>query len=569
VLALARPGAELLVGVGSDNDHAQQTKSLISRDPIPLQADPQSDLGAWFRLFARLQGERFEEQFLNTLSQELAAVTGAKQITLHRSRPGQGTQIQPVLGEPAKLSEDIPDALGEIVIEGSTVCTMVYNGWRETIWLVLVVEDSGFMEVFPGVAPQIGELLYSIHASESARAQLLQHLQEVRNVRAQAAALLRGRGYRLEVAFSREDVLWEAIGSLHHLLEIPLAFIIGDDATETLRALASDPHGNRYAVHIRNLELVIALRHTLLKDRGRAFSGLRAQWLASLFGGTQALDWFYVQPVRVDEHFQGLIGVGMTSKPWLADDPAAQEMRSDLEEATAHWHSNTRLQLMAVVSAVAGEIAQFIRSNAVREQAFDAGATKEGVNIGMDIHDSLLPELAHIRLQLEMLKASAPETIGPQMDRVIEDLGRTSKEARELATTLTSAERWHDAVEVIEEVADRFRARAAIPLDLRIQGGRRELGNRLSIQLVRVFQEALNNVWKHAGATRVTAELTYLPGSVRLTVADNGHGFNPQGVELERLGIRGMERRAKEVGGELKLESDPEKGTTVRFEIPA
>jgi signal transduction histidine kinase len=325
-------------------------------------------------------------------------------------------------------------------------------------------------------------------------------------------------------------------------------------------------------VQIRDLELLVMLRHILLSGRGRAISGARAQQLAELLTEREPLNWFYLQPLRADEHFQGLIGVAL-SEPRLLPapshlEPAPSEPSPELDEAVATWRTITRARLTAVVSAAASEIGQFIRGHAVRELAFEAGATNEAVHLGMDIHDSILPELANVRLQLETLKENAPETLTDQLDRIIGDLGNTAKEARQLAVTLSSAERWRDLSEMMDVVAERFRARTTVPLDVRVTGPRRELGYRPNAQIIRVFQEALNNVWKHAHASHVVAELSYLPLSVRLTVSDDGRGFDPSAIERERLGIRGMERRAKELGGDLRVESNSEGGTTVTLDIP-
>jgi CheY-like chemotaxis protein len=205
-----------------------------------MSADVRRDLAPWFRLFTRLQGEQHEADLLSTLALELASITGAEQITLHRSRPGEGTQVQAVLGEPAKLTDTVPEELGQTVTEDRRVCTMVYNGWRETIWLVLVVDEpASVAEVLPEIAPQLGELLYNIRAAEAARAESLEHLQHMHEFKARVASLLQKRGQHMEVAPSREDALWEAVGSLHQLAQLPLTLIIEDDGT-TARALASD-----------------------------------------------------------------------------------------------------------------------------------------------------------------------------------------------------------------------------------------------------------------------------------------------------------------------------------------
>jgi signal transduction histidine kinase len=96
--------------------------------------------------------------------------------------------------------------------------------------------------------------------------------------------------------------------------------------------------------------------------------------------------------------------------------------------------------------------------------------------------------------------------------------------------------------------------------------------------LLRVCQEALANVRKHAAATRVDVRLRYAPGTVELAVADDGRGFaSPPaaGASLAGaasaggFGLHSMGERLRQVGGTLTVASALGAGTTIRAEIPA
>jgi two-component system NarL family sensor kinase len=93
----------------------------------------------------------------------------------------------------------------------------------------------------------------------------------------------------------------------------------------------------------------------------------------------------------------------------------------------------------------------------------------------------------------------------------------------------------------------------------------------LETALYRVAQETLNNVGKHAGASRVTVSLGSENGSVRLRINDDGIGFNP--VAASRLlseghfGLAGMRERVEMVGGQLRIDSAPGQGTTIDVEM--
>lgn len=91
--------------------------------------------------------------------------------------------------------------------------------------------------------------------------------------------------------------------------------------------------------------------------------------------------------------------------------------------------------------------------------------------------------------------------------------------------------------------------------------------------LYRIVQEALTNIAKHAHATTVSVLVQPTASSIRLVVEDNGRGFDPEAVcrtaaENGRLGLYGMQERAKLVGGIFTVESSEEQGTTIHVELP-
>jgi len=97
------------------------------------------------------------------------------------------------------------------------------------------------------------------------------------------------------------------------------------------------------------------------------------------------------------------------------------------------------------------------------------------------------------------------------------------------------------------------------------------LPREIKIVFFRIFQEALNNVVKHAGATKVEAKIEYRPDMVSLSIADNGRGFSvaqrsPQ--KRRSFGLLGMRERSAAIGGKLEIDSSPEEGTRVRISVP-
>ena len=93
--------------------------------------------------------------------------------------------------------------------------------------------------------------------------------------------------------------------------------------------------------------------------------------------------------------------------------------------------------------------------------------------------------------------------------------------------------------------------------------GRRPLPDDVKVALYRIAQESLNNVVKYAKAKNVTVDLRQQPMGVRLTVSDDGVGFDPAAVGPERMGQRIMRERAETIGARLSVQSELGHGTVV------
>lgn len=87
--------------------------------------------------------------------------------------------------------------------------------------------------------------------------------------------------------------------------------------------------------------------------------------------------------------------------------------------------------------------------------------------------------------------------------------------------------------------------------------------------LYRIAQEALHNVVKHASAKQVDLREEQRSATVRLTIADDGRGFDPDHVSEAHLGLAGMRARAERLGGAITIRLRPGAGTTVEAVLPA
>jgi signal transduction histidine kinase len=93
----------------------------------------------------------------------------------------------------------------------------------------------------------------------------------------------------------------------------------------------------------------------------------------------------------------------------------------------------------------------------------------------------------------------------------------------------------------------------------------------LNHNLLRIAQEATTNAFRHAKAEKIVIRLEYLEGRMILEISDDGVGFS-SGEVLQRkgghLGLRGIRTRVKKFGGQLEIQSEPNRGTSIRVQVP-
>jgi signal transduction histidine kinase len=197
---------------------------------------------------------------------------------------------------------------------------------------------------------------------------------------------------------------------------------------------------------------------------------------------------------------------------------------------------------------------------------------EERRRIARELHDEAGQALTALILNLEMagreaseadaarlrrLKGIAEQTLG-ELRRLIYDLRPTVLDDLGLG----AAVRWY-VREVVEPSG------LAVTLDL--QGTERRLPPAVETALFRILQEAVNNVLKHAAATRARIALDVGTDAVRLTVRDDGRGFEvgrPPARPGGGLGLLGMRERAELLGGQMRLRSAPGQGTTIEVVLP-
>ncbi|MFI1971450.1 sensor histidine kinase [Streptomyces cinnamoneus] len=198
----------------------------------------------------------------------------------------------------------------------------------------------------------------------------------------------------------------------------------------------------------------------------------------------------------------------------------------------------------------------------------EAGRLAERQRLAREIHDTLAQGLSSI-----VLLARAAESAGPQAVRErVREIGRTAAdnlaEARRFVQALTPPA-LEDAP--LPEALRRVTACTVPGAAFRLDGQPCPLPVETEVALLRLTQEALANVARHARAEHAAVTLAYLDGQVTLDVFDDGVGFAPgEGPADGRrtFGLHGMRERIAELGGTLTVESAPGEGTAIAATVP-
>jgi signal transduction histidine kinase len=225
-----------------------------------------------------------------------------------------------------------------------------------------------------------------------------------------------------------------------------------------------------------------------------------------------------------------------------------------------------------------GGLASEVASQTERKRAMQTvlrATEQERVRLAADLHDGPVQELTALRYGLtrarNRIQRGQPEQAEGLLAELEDELAAGITGLRRLMAELRPAVLDEQGLEVaLHNQVRAFEATSGVACAIST-GLQSRLAPDLETVLYRVTQETLNNVGKHAGASRVTVSLAAENGSVRLRINDDGVGFDP--IAASRLlseghfGLAGMRERVEMVGGHLAIDSTPGHGTTVDVEM--
>jgi len=211
-------------------------------------------------------------------------------------------------------------------------------------------------------------------------------------------------------------------------------------------------------------------------------------------------------------------------------------------------------------------------------KAAEKAREEESQRIAADFHDGPLQSFISLQMRLEILRKLLERDLDAGMQDLRQLQALAQSQVRDLRAFLHSMRPVDidggNLLVALRRAAESFQKESGIPVAFAAASTPVGLPPEVTVEVLQMLREALHNVQKHAGATRVAVSLEKTDRGVEISVDDNGHGFNFAGtysleeLELLRLGPASLKRRARGLNADMLLESRPGRGAGIKFRIP-
>jgi signal transduction histidine kinase len=197
------------------------------------------------------------------------------------------------------------------------------------------------------------------------------------------------------------------------------------------------------------------------------------------------------------------------------------------------------------------------------------GQEMERQRLSRDLHDSLGQSLLAVNLKLEQTNNQESSQKQQTIDQTRELLKSTIQEIRQISSDLMPPVLQAFGIEqALHNLCRETSSHTTTEFSFRSQDIPQNLDKRIQIYLYRIAQEAINNIVKHASATKASVTMYDFENFVFLTFTDNGNGFDMQKMNVSGNGLTNIRQRVDLLDGECNLQSTPGNGTRISIKIP-
>jgi len=353
-----------------------------------------------------------------------------------------------------------------------------------------------------------------------------------------------------------DDVLNNALDAVVQVMETDTAWIyLLAEGETTLHLRAHRGFSSRFVHQVAEQGMGVGLDGWVAQTGEPLLIGDVSQGAPQPLSAStvEGLHSFAVVPLRAKENVVGTLGVATRGDRRFTDDE------------------------VDLLSAIGGQVGLAVENARLYRRSRQAAILDERNRMAREIHDSLAQGLTGIIVQLEAverLTQRRPEQAVKALRRA-RDLARHSlQEARRSVWGLRP--RTLEGSTLAEAVGNHvaaMREQIGLTLHFSISGEERALSPDVELNLLRITQEALSNVQRHARALNAYVQLSFEEGRVRLVVQDDGVGLSPASLPDPSdgdggFGLISMQERTSLMGGEMRISSIPGEGTQVEVVVP-
>jgi signal transduction histidine kinase/ligand-binding sensor domain-containing protein len=198
----------------------------------------------------------------------------------------------------------------------------------------------------------------------------------------------------------------------------------------------------------------------------------------------------------------------------------------------------------------------------------------ERINIARDLHDTLLQGIQGLTLHLNsiLLRTMDASAMRREIEAALSRADALVGEGRERVRGLRSVNLSECSPLDLSLIVSESPLNASVEVETLVTGEPLPVSPVVKAEVADILREALTNALRHADATCISLSAQYNKHDLQVSVRDDGRGIDPAILKVGRhdhWGIHGMRERAKRIGGELHIESEPLKGTSIRLRVPA
>jgi two-component system nitrate/nitrite sensor histidine kinase NarX len=236
---------------------------------------------------------------------------------------------------------------------------------------------------------------------------------------------------------------------------------------------------------------------------------------------------------------------------------------------SSNWQEKPELR--ELLMNIGQHLGMAIQKSRLDEEARRISVIDERNRMAHELHDSLAQSLASLRFQVRVLDdtlhTGVESAIWRELERIENSLDEAYQELRDLIAHCRVRNEGDDLSQNIKLLVNRYRNETEMHFLLQIEWGELVLPSESEIQILRIIQESLRNIYKHSDANTVRILLSKTgQDSYQVLIEDDGVGFIEQPANAsagEHIGLKIMKERARRFGGHLEIESEPGEGTRI------